>query len=170
MSHGAWVTLTGLLFLGAAGVMTVVFRILGPTYHTRISASWLHRGVVFAMAAFFVVRGATLIWPGRLVRVDHMSPLLPAGALVALVMSLLILDLVQRERSPPPWSVMVMRLLAVLGRDKWMVEAGMHLPPAAMLDRPAMETPPGWNRWIFVGAAVFVLIGVGLTVMVNGGG
>lgn len=170
MTHGAWVTLTGLLFLTAGALMTVVFKLLGPTYHTRISASWFHRAVVLSIAVFFIIRGATTIWPGRLVRVDHMSPLLPIGSMVSVAMALLLLDLVQRDRSPPPWSVMVLRVLALMGYDRFTAAAAMHLPPAGILDRPAKETPAGWFRWVMIGSAIFVLCGATLTVLVNSGG
>lgn len=94
MTHHAWVVLTGMLFLSAGGVMTVVFRLLGPTYHTRISGNWFLRLVVFLIAIFLMVRGATTVFPGRLVRVEHMSPLLPLGALCSLALSMIVLDFV----------------------------------------------------------------------------
>lgn len=43
MTHDAWVVLTGMLLLSAGGVMTVVFRLLGPTYHNGISGNWFLR-------------------------------------------------------------------------------------------------------------------------------
>ncbi|QFU30261.1 hypothetical protein [Brevundimonas sp. Bb-A] len=168
MTHQAWVVLTGLLFLSSGGVMTVVFRLLGPTYHTRISGSWFLRLVVFLIAVFLMVRGATTIFPGRLVKVEHMSPLLPVGALVALVLTLIVLDFVQRDRSPPPWSVHALRVLALLRRDDLVADLAMKLPPAGLLDRPVSDRPCFRIRLTFLmTAGILVAAGV-LVVAING--
>ncbi|WP_374322613.1 hypothetical protein [Brevundimonas sp.] len=168
MTHQAWVVLTGLLFIAAGGVMTVVFRLLGPTYHTRISGSWFLRLVVFLIAVFLMVRGATTVFPGRLVRVEHMSPLLPMGALASLALALIVLDFVQRDRSPPPWSVQFLRALTLLRRDQLVVEAAMRLPPAGLIDRPVPDRPCFRVRLTLVMTAVILIAAGLLTVAING--
>ncbi|PZU71644.1 MAG: hypothetical protein DI531_15380 [Brevundimonas sp.] len=168
MTHQALVVLTGLLFLSAGGVMTVVFRLLGPTYHTRISGSWFLRLVVFLIAVFLMVRGATTIFPGRLVKVEHMSPLLPVGALVSLALALIVLHFVQADRSPPPWSVHVLRALALLKRDDLVMDMAMKLPAAGLIDRPVSDRPCFRVRLTFVLTAVILISAGLLTVAING--
>ncbi|ANC53405.1 hypothetical protein A4249_06890 [Brevundimonas sp. GW460-12-10-14-LB2] len=168
MTHHAWVVLTGMLFLSAGGVMTVVFRLLGPTYHTRISGNWFLRLVVFLIALFLMVRGATTVFPGRLVRVEHMSPLLPVGALVSLAFSMIVLDFVQRDRSPPPWSIMAIRLFTLIRREDWAAEAAMKLPPAGLLDRPISDQPHHGLRITIVGIALVLILAAALTIAING--
>lgn len=168
MTHHAWVVLTGMLFLSAGGVMTVVFRLLGPTYHTRISGSWFLRGVIFMIAVFLMVRGATTIFPGRLVKVEHMSPLLPLGALVSVAFALIVLDFVQRDRSPPPWSVTAIRLLFLLLPERLALRTAMKLPPAGLLDPPASPQPRDGVRVAVVSGAMVLVAAAILTIAYNG--
>ncbi len=168
MTHQAWVVLTGMLFLSAGGVMTVVFRLLGPTYHTRISGSWFLRLVVFLIATFLMVRGATTVFPGRLVRVEHMSPLLPLGALCSLAFALIVLHFVQQDRSPPPWSVHVLRALALLKRDELVMDLAMKLPPAGLIDHPVSDQPHNGLRLTIVCSAMVLIAAAALTIWFNG--
>lgn len=168
MTHHAWVVLTGMLFLSAGGVMTVVFRLLGPTYHTRISGSLFLRSVVFLIAVFLMVRGATTVFPGRLIKVEHMSPLLPLGALCSLAFALIVLDFVQRDRSPPPWSVSVIRLFTLVRRERWATAAAMALPPAGLLDRPVSDQPQTRIRIAIIGTALILIAAAALTIAYNG--
>ena len=168
MTHHAWVVLTGMLFLSAGGVMTVVFRLLGPTYHTRISGSWFLRLIVFLIAIFLMVRGATTVFPGRLVRVEHMSPLLPLGALCSLAFSIIVLDFVQRDLSPPPWNVMVIRLFTLIRREDWAAEAAMKLPPAGLLDRPVSDPLHHGLRVTVICVALVLVAAAALMIGFNG--
>ncbi|QCQ97774.1 hypothetical protein [Brevundimonas sp. SGAir0440] len=123
---------------------------------------------MFLIAIFLMVRGATTVFPGCLVRVEHMSPLLPLGALCSLAFSMIVLDFVQRDRSPPPWSVMAIRLFTLIRREDWAAEAAMKLPPAGLLDRPLSDQPHHGLKVTVICVAMVLVAAAALTIWFNG--
>lgn len=103
-AHDWMVLATGLVFLSAGAVLSQVFRLLGPTYHTKITAHWAVRGFFFASTLILVARGLSFVFPGRAFAVQHMSVLVPASAVVVLGLALVLLEWVMRDRAPPPWT------------------------------------------------------------------
>lgn len=93
---------TGLLYIGAGMALAVVVRLLGPTYHTKVTGPfWLI--LMFALGALGLLwRGVTILFPGRLVDISGMSLVAPVTALIVAGLCLFILDFVMGDRSPPP--------------------------------------------------------------------
>lgn len=145
----------GLLWITSGGILLEVSRLLGPAFDT---VKTVHRGwrwVVWCGALIALCRGLTLIFPGRFVEVSRISIMAPLGALLVLGLSLAVLDWVMRDRAPPPWTVQVMRLVAMFGRDGPIRFAAMAMPPAAVGDPPPVDEPARHRRWrlaVMVGA------------------
>lgn len=57
MTAHEWMVLaTGLIFLSAGAVLNQMSRLLGPTYHTKVTAHWTVRGFFFLSTAVLVAR------------------------------------------------------------------------------------------------------------------
>lgn len=136
----------GLLWVTSGGILMEVSRLLGPAFD-RVKT--VHRGwrwLVWMGALIALCRGLTLIFPGKLVEVSRISVMAPLGGVLVLGLSLAVLDWVMRDRSPPPWSVQVMRLAALFGRDGPVKFAAFAVPPAAIGDAPPAFEPKGERR------------------------
>lgn len=141
-AHDWMVLATGLVFLSAGAVLSQVFRLLGPTYHTKITAHWVVRGFFFASTLILVARGLSFVFPGRAFAVQHMSALVPASALVVLGLSLVLLEWVMRDRAPPPWTERLLGFAVRRGvSDQVVAEMAFALPPEPH-GRPASEREP----------------------------
>src|SRR5690606_23568124 len=129
-AHDWMVLATGLVFLSAGAVLSQVFCLLGPTYHTKITAHWAVRGFFFASTLILVARGLSFVFPGRAFALQHMSGLVPARGCVVLGLALVVRGWVVRERAPPPWTE---RGLGVAvrrgGSDQGVAEMAFALPP-----------------------------------------
>ncbi|WP_291535642.1 hypothetical protein [Brevundimonas sp.] len=97
-----------------------------------------------------------------------MSPLLPLGALVSVAFALIVLDFVQRDRSPPPWSVTAIRLLFLLLPERLALRTAMKLPPAGLLDTPTSPQPRDGVRVAVISGAMVLVAAAILTVAYNG--
>lgn len=158
--HTLIIVATGLLYMGAGGVLAETARVLGPSYHTRHTPHPFWRALGWFGAAVLVWWGATLLFPGDTGQPNRIA--LP-GLLVAMVVlgvNLSLLDWVMRDRSPPPWTA---RLLGIAARegvsDPALAEMAFALP-AEPHGRPATEREP--CRWV----RLSVMIGAGLLIIV----
>jgi len=173
MTAHEWMVLaTGLIFLSAGAVLSQVFRLLGPTYHTKVTAHWTVRGFFFLSTAVLVARGLSIIFPGRAFAVQHMSVLVPASAIVLMGLSLILLEWVMRDRAPPPWTERILGLVARRGAsDEAVAELAFALPPEPH-GRSASEHQP--CRFVRVGmmagAALAILIVVAVVLSATVGG
>jgi hypothetical protein len=110
-----------------------------------------------------------LLWPGGLFSVGRMTPLVLMGGLVTLGFALWKLDDVMRENDPPPWSVQLMRLVALTGINGLVTRTALTLPPAAYGDLPPPdERAPGdlWRLLMMAGAAL-VIVAVVAAIVLN---
>lgn len=163
------VLISGVLWLTSACVLGEVARLLGPTFHTKRTAHPFWRFCTWAGAVVFFIRGMTLLFPGQLIEISRVSVVSPFSALAVLGVTLALLDWVMRDRAPPPWSVQVLRLAALLGRDGPVAFAALNVPPAAAGDAlPPTGLAPRkpWHLPILIGA-VAILAAVALFVAVN---
>lgn len=96
------IIVTGLLYVGSGMILAVVVRLLGPTYHTKVTGPLWLIGLFAAGALGLLWRGSTILFPGRLVDTANMSPVAPLTALIVAGLCLFILDFVMGDRSPPP--------------------------------------------------------------------
>ena len=96
------VIVTGLLYVASGMALAVVVRLLGPTYHTKVTGPLWLIGLFAGGALGLLWRGATILFPGRLVDTSNMSPVAPVTALIVAGLCLFILDFVMGDRSPPP--------------------------------------------------------------------
>lgn len=159
-AHGLMIILTALVYFAAAGVVAQIGRLLSPSYGTRMSANWFWRGVLWVAAVILFARGVTLLWPGRAFAVGSLTPVVLGTGLVILGFALWKLDEVMRENAPPPWSVQLMRIVAVTGIDGLMTRTAMTLPPASYGDLPPSDEPDAGQRprMLMMGAAVLVIV------------
>lgn len=166
------VIMAGMLWLAASCVLMEVARILGPSFHTKRTVHWFWRGVTWAGAAIFFLRGMTLLFPGQLIEVSRVSAVAPLAALGVLGVVLALLDWVMRDRAPPPWSVTVMRMAALLGRDGPVRMAAMAVPPAAVGDVLPCDEAGRQRRSrlpVLIGAAA-VVVAIAVFLAVNAPG
>lgn len=126
------VLISGVLWLAAACVLVEVARLLGPTFHTKRTAHPFWRFLTWAAAVVFFVRGMTLLFPGQLIEISRVSAIAPFSSAAVLGVTLALLDWVMRDRAPPPWSVQLLRMVALLGRDGPVKFAALQVPPAAV--------------------------------------
>lgn len=160
--HDIMVATTALTFIGAALVCLAIVRQLGPSDYTGgRSAPWLTR-LCFGLAFLGLMwRGLSLMFPGAALDVANMSPNVLTTALICLGGATFILDVVLRDRNPPP---LVQRFLRVVERrglsDGETIDLAMVAPVAGY------ELPGRINRCIrrtrlvVVAAAVTVLAGL----------
>lgn len=163
MSLGQFsVIAAGLLWVTSGGILMEVSRLLGPAFDRVKTVNRAWRWLVWVGALIALCRGLTLIFPGRLVEVSRISVMAPLGGLLVLGLSLAVLDWVMRDRAPPPWSVQVMRLAALMGRNGPVKFAAFAVPPAAVGDLPPVDEPAR-HRWgrlaVMVGAVGLLLAG-----------
>ncbi|RZJ47409.1 MAG: hypothetical protein EON87_00820 [Brevundimonas sp.] len=160
MSLGQLTVITaGLLWIATAGVLLEVSRLLGPAFDKVKTVHPVWRRLMWIGALIALCRGLTLIFPGKFVEVSRISIMAPLAGLLVLGLSLAVLDWVMRDRAPPPWSVQVMRLVALFGRDGPVKFAAMAVPPAAYGDAAPSEEPRRHRRGrlaIMLGAMVFI--------------
>ncbi|MGV3579987.1 hypothetical protein [Brevundimonas sp.] len=163
------IILTALVYFGAALVVAQIGRLLSPSYGTRMSANWFWRGVLWFGAVILFARGVTLLWPGQAFAVGKMSGIVLGTGLVILGFALWKLDDVMRENAPPPWSVQLMRLVALTGVDGLMTRTALTLPPASFGDLPPSDTPDPEQRprLLMMGAALLVIVMVVAAIVLN---
>jgi hypothetical protein len=153
------VLISGVLWLTSACVLVEVARLLGPTFHTKRTAHPFWRFLTWAAAVVFFVRGMTLLFPGQLVEISRVSIVAPFSSTAVLGVTLALLDWVMRDRAPPPWSVQMVRLAALLGKDGPVKFAAMQVPPAAVGDALPPETLADRHRSrlpVLIGAILIV--------------
>lgn len=165
------VIIAGLLWITSACVILEVSRLLGPAFDKTKTVHPVWRAVAWIGAVMAFVRGATLIFPGQFVEVSRISIMAPMGALVVLGLSLALLDWVMRDRAPPPWSVQVMRLAAMLGRDGPVKFATFAVPPASVGDVPPASEPARQrqSRLVVLLGAVAVIAVLALILALSAG-
>lgn len=158
---------TGLTYIAASMSLAVVVRLLGPTYHTKVTAPWPVIGFFFVSSAGMLWRGVTLLFPGRMVDTSGMSLIAPSTALIVLGLSLFILDFIMGDRSPPPlfdryFSWAVRRKLD----EDLIVRAAFDLPPAMHTAAPAGAQINRCGRkqrlFVLTGAALAILLVLGI--------
>jgi len=158
---------TGLLYVGASMALGVVVRLLGPTYHTKVTAPlWIV--VFFALAAVSLLwRGVTLLFPGELVDTDRISLVAPLTAVVVVGLCLFVLDYVMGDRSPPPlfnqWFSWALKRRVT---EDGIVHAAFALPPAMHEAAPCgaqiNRTGRGLRLAVLSGGAATILIVLGV--------
>jgi hypothetical protein len=107
--HQVWVFYAGIVFCADAFVLFGAFKALGPTYKDRITVSWRLRGAVFVLAVICLIRGITLVFPGRSVHVQFVPWMVPAIATAIFGVVTLATEWIISHRAPPP---VMQRLLA----------------------------------------------------------
>ena len=153
----AIVIVAGLVWIGSACLLAEVARLLGPKFNTTRTVHWGWRRLAELGALVFLLRGLTLMYPGQLVEVSRISVMAPVAAVTVLGVVAALLHWVQSDRSPPPWSVRFLELVALLGRDQSVIRAAMIVPPAAIGDIPPIEEPMDRRRFrltILIGCAL----------------
>lgn len=122
---------TGLTYFAAGMCLGVVVRLLGPTYHTKVTAPrWV---ILFfgVCSGVLLWRGLTILFPGRLVDVTGISLVAPVTALTVLGLCLFILDFIMGDRSPPPLFSRYFSWAIRRGAgEEDLVKAAFSLPPA----------------------------------------
>lgn len=163
------IIVTALVYFAGAGVVAQIGRLLSPSYGTRMSANWFWRGVLWAGAVILFARGVTLLWPGQMFAVGKMSAIVLLVGLVILGFALWKLDDVMRENDPPPWSVQLLRVVALTGIDGLMTRTALTLPPASFGDLPPMDRPDPAERprLLVMGAAALVIVMVVAAIVLN---
>lgn len=163
MSLGQFsVIAAGLLWITSGGILMEVSRLLGPAFDTVKTVHRIWRWMVWIGALIALCRGLTLIFPGKLVEVSRISIMAPLGGLLVLGLSLAVLDWVMRDRAPPPWSVQVLRLAALMGRNGPVKFAAFAVPPASVGDMPPPDEPQSHRTGrlaVMLGALALLLAG-----------
>lgn len=164
----------GLLWLASASILLEVSRVLGPSFHTMTTAHWGWRLLAWLGSVAMFGRGITFLFPGQLVEFSRGSVAAPLGAVAVLGVTIALLDLTMRDRAPPPWSVQVMRLVALLGRDGPIKFAALALPAApagVAIPTDDMRRPSRSRLPVLTGSTlVIVSIAVFLAVSSQSGG
>ena len=167
------VVLTGLLYVGASMALGVVVRLLGPTYHTKVTAPWPVIAFFALAAALLLWRGVTILFPGHLVDTTGMSLVATATAAVVVGLTLFILDFVMGDRSPPPLFSRYFGWAVRHGLDDAIIAStfdkapAMHLaaPPAAQITRCGRKT----RLFVLTSAAAVILTILGVVAATAGG-
>lgn len=140
-AHEAMILFTGLTFIAAGIVLTETSRLLGPTFHTKVTVHIGWRILCFLGAAVLFIRGATYLFPGGLVVTDRMSGIAPAEAVVVAGLCWTILDWVMRDRAPPPYAERILRWMVKRGASpQELTSAAIALPPVTVGGAPLSET------------------------------
>ena len=154
------VIIAGIFWIASACVLREVARVLGPSFHTKATVHYGWRALTNLGAIIMLGRGLTLLFPGKLVEISRISVMSPLAAIAVLGLTLALLDWVMRDRAPPPWSVQVVRLAAVLGKGP-AIAAGLAVPPApigASLPPEATDAHRRTRLPVLVGAAVIIVL------------
>ena len=169
MTHVALVLYAGVVFLASGASLLEIARLLGKTFKTRVSAPFWVQAVVFVGAVILFGYGCVILFPGRAIQVHHMSIGLPLVGTVVLGMALWLLDHVTAERDPPPWSVDILRLAALIGKDSIIKGAAFRTEPAAYMDPLPREGTLGGRlarMGVMVGAIALVGV-IAFTILIN---
>ncbi len=170
--HLIMVSVTGLLYLAAGGVLAETSRVLGPSFHTRHTPHPFWRFVGWVGAAVLIWRGATLLFPGGYVETARMSGQALFVALVVLGLTLSLLDWVMRDRNPPPWTSRLLGMALKGGAsDAALAEMAFALPVEPH-GRPATEQGPCRiaRLGVMIGAgAVMAMIAIVIVIASAGG-
>lgn len=100
--HQLFVLYSGAAFMLAGLLVLLTWKALGPSRADLLTVGWPLRLIVFALGVAAFVRGATLIFPGRLVAVEHVSPIMPPWATICLLAAGAVTEFVTSHRLPPP--------------------------------------------------------------------
>lgn len=166
MMHLFMVLYTGTVFLGAGASLQEISRLLGKAYETKVSAPGWARALVSLGAVILFGYGCVILFPGKALQTQNMTVGLPLVGTVVLAMALWLLDHVTGEREPPPWSVDVMRLAALLGWGA--VERSVFLPPSAAYRDAVPEDEPTACRLLrlaVMSAAILIIAIIAGTVL-----
>lgn len=127
--HSLIVAGTGSLFIISAMLLLAVTRLMGPTYHTKVNGRPWTIAFFFVCAAILFWRASTILFPGEIVDVSKISWVAPAEAAVVLGLCTFILDVILRDRAPPP---LLERLLGLrrLDNEHEIITLAMNTPPA----------------------------------------
>ena len=165
--HQIAVLYSGVAFF-VAGLFTLgVFRMLGPSDKDRLTLSWTFRGIVALHATACLLRGATLVFPGRAVAVEHMSPFVPMAASTTLLVSAAVAEVLQRYRLPPAALDRFIRAVRAFREpgEAGLVEGGMALSVAATCEPPALDAPHVRFASPTLRRAVLTAAGMGLAIV-----
>ena len=159
----------GLLWLASASVLLEVSRVLGPSFHTKATVHRGWRALAWLGAVAMFGRGMTFLFPGQLVEFSRGSVMAPLGAIAVLGVTIALLDLTMRDRSPPPWSVQVMRLVALIGKDGPIRFAALALPPAPAGAAIPLDDvrPPSRSRLPVLAGSTLVIVSIAVFLAVS---
>lgn len=169
-AHDLAVILTGLLFLADAAVALAIWRLLGVTFHTKTTAPWPVRGFFFAAVFVLGWRSLSLLFPGAAMQTNLMSPAVPATAAVVLGLEVFILDVVMRDRAPPPLVERLLQLVQRQGADADTIAAVAFAAPVPdhVLPGEVSRCSRG-ERVVVLAICALVLVGVGLALALAAG-
>lgn len=165
--HTAMVIATGLMFVASSMALGVVVRLLGPTFHTKVTAPWPVIGFFFIASAGLFWRGVTFLFPGDLVSTDQMSLIVPLEAAIVLGLCVVILDWVMGDRAPPPllfryfgWAIRPRLSDERLTDLAFTLPPAMHVaaPPEAQISRTGRKT----RLFVLTGGALIILAALGV--------
>lgn len=159
-AHEAMILFTGLTFIAAGIVLTETSRLLGPTFHTKVTVHIGWRILCFLAAAILFWRGVTYLFPGGLVVTRSMSAVAPAEAVVVAGLCWTILDWVMRDRAPPPYAERVLRWMVKRGASpQELTSAALALPQVTVASAPTCETSRCRHSrlTLMIGASLVVL-------------
>lgn len=160
MGH-AIAVIAGLIWMGSGMILLEISRLLGPAFDKVKTVQWRWRILTWAAAVIFFVRGVSLLFPGQLIETTGVSYVAPVTALAVMGVTLALLNWIMADRNPPPLTVQVMRLAALLGRNGPVKFAAMNTPPAAAGDLPPIDEPTGNRRrrlTVLTGASILIVL------------
>lgn len=168
-AHSVLVIVTALIFIAAGAVLGQIGRLLHPSYATRQTARLGWRCLIWFGGLCLLARAWTLLFPGEVVAVERMTPMVTFSGLVVLGLALWKLDDVMRENDPPPWSVQLIRLAMLVGVKPLVAGTALAVPPAAVGDEPPPDHPEPHQRerTAMMIAAALVIAGVVAFVVLN---
>ncbi|QBX38683.1 hypothetical protein E4M02_11215 [Brevundimonas sp. S30B] len=159
MMGNAIAVVAGLIWMGSGMILLEISRLLGPAFDKVKTVPWGWRALTWAAAVIFFIRGVSLLFPGQLIETSGVSYVAPVTALAVAGVTLALLNWIMADRNPPPLTVQIMRLAALLGRDGLVKFAAMNVPPAGAADLPPVDEPKGRRRWrLTVLSGAFALI------------
>lgn len=159
----------GLFWMGAGGVLLEISRLLGPTFDKVKTVHPTWRFLTWLAAVTFFVRGVTLLFPGQLIETTGISFVAPVTAMAVLGVTGALLEWVMADRSPPPWTVQAMRLVAVLGKDGPVKFAALNLPVPTVEDLPPPieDAAPRRRRLAVLIGSAFLILAVAIFLAAN---
>ncbi|QBX37211.1 hypothetical protein E4M02_02650 [Brevundimonas sp. S30B] len=150
----------GLIWMFSGMILLEIGRLLGPDFDKIKTLHWAWRWLTRSAAIVFFIRGVTLLFPGKLIETSSISFVAPMSAAAVLGVTLALLQWVQADRNPPAWTVQMLRMVALLGRDGPVKFAAMRLPPASMGALPPRDEPQSKRR-----GRIAILTGAGLLIV-----